>query len=221
MPDGSSKAGNHAANGRPRLAHAAWASLAVLCTAFAALALTRQRDDAAAMPIAGIEVAELTATPGLVTVRPNDSPRGAYAGVDAHGRPITIACMVCHATRTPNPDNAQGSDLDEFHQGLVTAHAGLTCLSCHNASDYGSLRRADGQAISFARVQSLCAQCHGQTVRSYENGAHGGMVGYWDLTRGGRIRNGCLDCHDPHAPAIPRMLPTFKPRDRFLEGGHD
>ena len=164
----------------------------------------------------------MLATPRHETVtRRPVPPAGASAGLDVRGQPVAIACMVCHSTRSPNRANATGEDLDEFHQGLQIVHGGLTCLSCHNADDYGSLHLSGGARVEFTNVQALCAQCHAKTVNSYEHGAHGGMTGYWDLTRGGRVRNGCLDCHDPHAPAFPQMTPTFKPIDRFLqEDGH-
>jgi hypothetical protein len=138
--------------------------------------------------------------------------------VDAAGRAITASCTTCHATRTPNRDNRVAEDLDEFHGGLIFAHASITCLACHDSTNYDRLRLADGSGLPYAEVMTLCAQCHGTQARDYEHGAHGGMTGYWDLTRGPRHRNNCVDCHDPHAPAFPRMMPTFKPIDRFLGG---
>jgi hypothetical protein len=70
--------------------------------------------------------------------------------------------------------------------------------------------------VEFADVMKLCAQCHGPQFRDYQHGAHGGMNGYWDLSRGGRSRNNCIDCHDPHAPAYVGAIPAPRPRDRFL-----
>jgi hypothetical protein len=64
-------------------------------------------------------------------------------------------------------------------------------------------------------VMDLCGQCHGPQARDYAHGAHGGMTGYWDLSRGPRERNNCIDCHDPHAPAFPKVRPVFAPKDRF------
>ena len=60
----------------------------------------------------------------------------------------------------------------------------------------------------------LCAQCHGPQFRDYGKGAHGGMEGHWDLSRGGRTRNHCVDCHDPHVPAIRQVQPAGRARDR-------
>ncbi len=96
------------------------------------------------------------------------------------------------------------------------AHGERTCLSCHNARDYDTLRLADGSALAYRNVIKLCAQCHGPQYRDYRHGSHGGMNGYWDLSRGPRYRNNCVDCHDPHAPAYPRVRPAPPPRDRFF-----
>lgn len=129
---------------------------------------------------------------------------------------LRIACATCHDTREPNPLNAAAADLYLFHQGLVVRHGALTCLSCHNPSDYGTLRLAGGASVAFEASATLCAQCHAPQAADYERGLHGGMTGYWDTSRGERLRKSCIDCHDPHAPAMPAMRPTFKPIDRFL-----
>ncbi|MEE9404985.1 MAG: hypothetical protein V3V20_08825 [Algisphaera sp.] len=136
---------------------------------------------------------------------------------DAKGQPITANCTTCHATREANRTTNDGAQLVDFHTGLHSNHGGLTCVSCHNDEEnYSSLHRADGRPIAFEKQIQLCAQCHGPQHRDYVNGSHGGMTGYWDLTRGGRTRNTCTDCHDPHAPQIPLVQPVFAPRDRFL-----
>jgi hypothetical protein len=84
------------------------------------------------------------------------------------------------------------------------------------------LRLADGRSLPYSDVMSLCAQCHGPQFRDYQHGAHGGMTGYWDLSKGGRTRNSCIDCHDPHAPKYPTVTPARGPNDRFLSGdGHE
>lgn len=128
-----------------------------------------------------------------------------------------MACMTCHATRGANLDMGKGGRVPaDFHQGLRFAHGaegGQSCLSCHNSEDYDALRLADGRKLAFADAQQLCAQCHGPQTRDYVHGSHGGMSGYWDKTKGGRVRRVCADCHDPHAPAYPAWTPVFPPRD--------
>ncbi|MDC0935817.1 hypothetical protein OAS39_05990 [Pirellulales bacterium] len=149
--------------------------------------------------------------------RPSGPPRVAIGISDLHGNEVAAACSACHATRQPNHQNRVAKDLDEFHRGMAFSHGTVSCLSCHNDQDYDALRRADGSRVEFADVMTLCAQCHGPQMTAYEHGAHGGMTGYWDLDRGPQLKNHCIDCHDPHAPQFPKMQPTFKPHDRFLD----
>ena len=131
---------------------------------------------------------------------------------DHQGRPVLGSCASCHDTRAPQVATARSEQLDEFHQGLRYRHGDLSCLSCHNAGDYNSLRRSDGRSLGFEDSMKLCAQCHGPQHRDYQNGSHGGMNGYWDLKRGPRQRNTCIDCHDPHQPAYPLVTPVFPPK---------
>jgi cytochrome c553 len=136
--------------------------------------------------------------------------------IDERGQPIVANCSTCHSTKPPNPRLSNGADLKDFHLGLTTNHGDRSCLSCHNPQDYNQLHLADGKPVEFQDVLTLCAQCHGPQYKDYQNGAHGGMTGYWDLTRGPRTRNNCIDCHDPHAPQYPQVMPVLRPNDRFL-----
>lgn len=143
-----------------------------------------------------------------VVIQPTPTPAGVTTATGE-----SVSCSSCHATRQPN--KAHGAELtpERFHQGLHFAHGGLSCASCHKADNYDMLGLADGTALPFNRAMDLCAQCHGPQYRDYRNGSHGGMTGYWDLTRGGRTRNSCLACHDVHAPAYPKMMPAPPPVD--------
>jgi cytochrome c553 len=149
--------------------------------------------------------------------KPSGPPRVEIPVKDAHGSAVTAACSTCHTTRQPNHQNITVKELDEFHGGMAFSHGTVSCLSCHNPSDYDSLKLADGRRVEFIDVMTLCGQCHGPQLKDYEHGAHGGMNGYWDLMRGPQVKNNCVDCHNPHSPQFPKMQPTFKPRDRFLE----
>ena len=137
--------------------------------------------------------------------------------VDPMGRPVTVPCASCHASLTPPTSPPAIDDIETVHDGLAFTHGDLTCFACHDPdSKYNSLRLADGTNVTYSDVMTLCSQCHGPQRNDYDHGAHGGMSGYWDLSRGPRDRNGCTVCHDPHSPAFPKMRPTFKPIDRFL-----
>lgn len=148
--------------------------------------------------------------------RPAGPPTVDTGQLDESGRPIVANCTTCHTTKPPNPRLINGGELNDFHQGLVTNHGDRSCLSCHNPDDYNQLRLADDRPVEFKDVMTLCAQCHGPQYKDYLHGAHGGMTGYWDLKRGPRERNNCIDCHDPHAPQYPKLMPVFRPNDRFL-----
>ncbi|MBL8867969.1 MAG: hypothetical protein KF873_23440 [Gemmataceae bacterium] len=152
--------------------------------------------------------------------RPAGPPSVPTGTLDEKGRPVTIACANCHATKPAVADAKLGSPLKLFHQGLIGQHGTLSCVSCHNPTDgYASLRLADGKSVPYAEVMTLCAQCHGPQFRDYQHGAHGGMTGYWDLSKGSRVRNNCVDCHDSHAPKYPTVTPAPGPNDRNPSGG--
>jgi formate-dependent nitrite reductase cytochrome c552 subunit len=149
------------------------------------------------------------------------TPRVATDQVDALGHPITISCASCHSNFSERTPVVSAEKLQAFHVGLKFQHGSpnqqLTCLTCHHADNYNYLRLADGQPVEFRNSRSMCAQCHAAQDRDYEHGAHGGMNGYWDRVQGIQVRKTCIDCHDPHSPQFPHMLPNFKPLDRFLE----
>jgi nitrate/TMAO reductase-like tetraheme cytochrome c subunit len=151
--------------------------------------------------------------------QPDGAPMVDSGKRDRHGNPVMVDCATCHDTREPNPGTNSGAALQEFHKGLQYGHGEQTCLSCHNADDYGSLKLADGRPLAFENTMQLCSQCHGPQYRDYRNGSHGGMTGYWDLRQGPRERNTCTDCHDPHHPAYPQVMPVFPPKPVIGEAG--
>lgn len=220
-----------------RISVVVFALVAIIAVLIAGQAWMRRHQESAASPLSGLAAFQASTgslpsddsgdfTQFPVTIRRPSSLIAVDTG-DAE-TPGSVSCGVCHSMREPNLQNRFVTDLTEFHLGMSFAHGQVTCLSCHNPADYNTLRLADQQSVLFEDVMTLCAQCHGPQARDYEHGAHGGMTGYWDLTRGPRERNGCTDCHDPHAPAFPVMQPTFKPKDRFLSpadqheaGDHD
>ncbi len=153
----------------------------------------------------------------VIIRKPSGPPRIELAGNDPQGRVGSVACSTCHATRPANLENQTAATLDEFHQGMTFHHGNITCYACHNPNDANTLRLADGSAVAYENVMTLCSQCHSKQAESFAHGAHGGMNGYWDLSRGPQMKNNCIDCHDPHMPKYPKMIVGFKPKDRFNE----
>lgn len=135
--------------------------------------------------------------------------------VDVHGAPIGVSCDTCHGPGADGEVLAEARDNPEdMHASVEILHGGLSCNSCHDADDRRFLHLADGTRLEMVEAKRLCAQCHGVQHRDYMGGSHGGMTGAWDLRRGDRVRNHCLDCHGAHAPAYPQVQPVFPPQDR-------
>jgi hypothetical protein len=132
--------------------------------------------------------------------------------VDALGQPLRVPCATCHSLKEPARMPERPEQLDEFHQGLQFRHGEMACVSCHQADAPQSLHLATGTPLPMTEVVTLCSQCHGPQARDFKAGAHGGMTGHWDLSRGGRTRNNCVSCHDPHAPKYAGALPVMPPR---------
>ena len=225
-----------------------WVRLIAICGTFAAGAAGAAGTACADTPSEVAAAYRPTPTSPINVARPPGPPRVASDLVDGLGRPVTVGCATCHSLRayvtdeqrgdapqipvfpTENepfgapgvgdPTRRTGSTLTTFHQGLVTRHGDQACRACHQGPDYAELHLADGAAVAFTEVQTLCRQCHGPRARDFDHGAHGGMNGYWDLSRGPRERHACTTCHDPHAPAYVGMMPARGPVDPRHTGGH-
>ncbi len=134
---------------------------------------------------------------------------------DARGEPLRVSCVSCHSQLEPSPQlPVSTAQLREFHRHLAFDHGTTTCASCHVLGDQSELRLASGERLPMTEAIELCGQCHGPQYRDYRRGSHGGMTGHWDLSRGPRERNNCVDCHDPHVPAYPPVMPVHPPFDR-------
>jgi len=201
--------------GMKRVAERTWVTLAVAMGALIACGQSAGESQADRL-VQEREVVSARTFP-VVIHQPNAPPRVKVGTDPTTGEDITVRCQTCHATKTPNPVTDGDRPPSQFHQDLKFQHGALACLSCHDRQDYDRLHLADGKPVSYSDVMTLCAQCHAKRYDDYQHGAHGGMNGHWDLTRGGRTRKHCIDCHNPHWPGFPRMRPTFKPIDRFLE----
>lgn len=192
----------------------AWVALAVVSTSVSIAVVLAQKSLNPAAPTSATNAAPPTRHP--VTIRPAPSaPRLDLGTTDSSGKSVSVACGTCHSTTTPNIARNSADGLLAPHLGLKYKHGNLTCLSCHNSTDYDTLRLADSRSLGFADVMTLCGQCHGPQKRDYDRGSHGGMNGHWDLTKGSRVRNNCVNCHDPHHPVFPLVLPVLPPRDRI------
>jgi hypothetical protein len=207
----------------PRIASLFFAVLLCLFASMALAALWQSgirantpTSSAAEAQVSRASVHSIEAHPVIIR-KPSGPPRIELAGTDPQGRTGSVACSTCHSVRQANLENKTAATLDEFHQGMTFNHGNITCYACHNPNESDALRLADGSSVTYENVMTLCSQCHSKQADSFAHGAHGGMNGHWDLSRGPQMKNNCIDCHDPHVPKYPKMIVGFKPRDRFNE----
>jgi hypothetical protein len=162
-----------------------------------------------------------TAVLGAGRIRAARPPSAVVLGLltgkrDGQGRPVRVACQTCHQKIvTANADVYRKADAS-FHADIKLRHGRKTCRTCHRLPHFTDFNLADGTPVAHGDVMVLCGQCHSRRLVEYQNGAHGGMTGFWDRKRGVRQRNHCLDCHNPHSPGIPRVRPAPRARNRRL-----
>jgi hypothetical protein len=135
------------------------------------------------------------------------APRLDAPAMDVAG--ISMPCTECHALFESPP--VQKSPLAQ-HQDVVLDH-GLNsrCLNCHARRDRSKLVLHGEVEVAFTEVVQVCAQCHGPTFRDWEKGVHGKTLGSWETGSAGQRRLGCVECHDPHRPALPDLVPLPGP----------
>ena len=135
--------------------------------------------------------------------------------VNAVGKPVEIQCSTCHTEGSPPAKDSR------FHTRERIDHGPLSCAHCHASDNRALLHLANGEPIAMRNAMELCAQCHGSQYRDYQHGSHGGMRGYWDLSRGPRQRHHCITCHNPHRPQFRSFIPAPGPKPRVRGGGHE
>ncbi len=136
---------------------------------------------------------------------------------DVNGMPVRIPCSTCHMETVKVSKEKLKSHEGAFHKHIKIEHGAKTCNTCHKPPEFSGFARADGSTIEYEDVMQLCGQCHARRLTEYQNGAHGGMNGYWDLSKGPRERNHCLNCHNPHSPSIKQVKPAKKLKNRSFD----
>lgn len=118
-------------------------------------------------------------------------------------------CSECHAL-FPSPEVPRNPLLQHTH--VVLDH-GLNdrCYNCHSRENRDVLVKHGGETIGFERVPELCSQCHGTVFRDWQDGIHGRTTGSWETHAPAQRRLKCTECHDPHSPAYPRLVPLPGP----------
>lgn len=129
-------------------------------------------------------------------------------------------CSECHTDfeHEPTSNRPQGEHaiiLAKFDHGST-----IYCMSCHHIKDRNSYVDNLGRPMSAEKSEALCARCHGPMIRDWKDGAHGRTNGFWDESFGERKKLTCVQCHDPHTPQFPKMVPSPPPIRSRLEKKH-
>lgn len=162
--------------------------------------------------------------PALDKIAPNEL---AFASTDTpRAVPVEMAydgtsCRTCHDGAAPLSGDPSGRGV--VHDKVVVNHGrNRHCFNCHDRRQPATFTDIDGASVDLAKIELLCARCHGPTYRDWRNGAHGRRMGYWDAARGGPKPVVCIACHDPHWPVFKPLraapAPRVNPRTRGAAG---
>lgn len=127
-------------------------------------------------------------------------------------------CYTCHEKGKAPPlryDANQNLIVPKEHGNIVMGHGrhqrNNLCFNCHNETNLEQFQTRDGRQLKLVESTPLCGSCHGPTYRDWEAGMHGRTSGYWDRSQGAYVRQDCVACHNPHAPAFPGRKPAPGP----------
>jgi hypothetical protein len=118
-------------------------------------------------------------------------------------------CQECHVDfRDPIKSHLPlGAHRDmPFNHGI-----NLRCFNCHNIANSETYVNHDGSQIPADTPVMLCRKCHGPTYRDWVAGTHGRVNGAWDPTNSLYKKTECNQCHNPHEPRFPLLIPRPAP----------
>lgn len=141
------------------------------------------------------------------------SIEGIEAGKDVYvenrtGNITQYPCSECHDRPIAQMQAGKQPGLSKAHWQIKIAHAPsatMNCFTCHNDVRINELQSLTGAKITFDHSYQLCAQCHSRQKMDWIGGAHGKRVGGWAPPR---VIQSCVQCHDPHQPALEKRWPT-------------
>ena len=115
-------------------------------------------------------------------------------------------CTECH---TEPVSKLRGEGLGKkAHWDVVLVHAEsktMNCATCHSDNNMNELASITALTIDFDQSYQLCSQCHSKQGKEWLGGAHGKNLSGW---KGPRISKQCVECHNPHQPAIASRWPS-------------
>ncbi|NOG84265.1 MAG: hypothetical protein EX341_16635 [Candidatus Scalindua sp. SCAELEC01] len=119
------------------------------------------------------------------------------------------SCDECHRVfRTVRSKRSRVAE----HVDLKLNHGSNdNCLNCHHTINRNVYVTNDGKEIPADKPEELCAKCHGVVYGDWKVGAHGRTSGPWNRTETGWHSLVCTECHNPHDPKFPQIVPMPGP----------
>ena len=133
---------------------------------------------------------------------------------DRKGKITSFACTECHSKPL---QKMQSKDIKKAHWNIKINHASkevMNCVTCHNSKNMDNLQSLTGSKIDFNRSFNLCSQCHQKQHKDWAGGAHGKRIGGWAKPR---VSLTCVNCHNPHSPAIDAKWPARFNTQKVIE----
>lgn len=153
-----------------------------------------------------VPLVERDVSKGLYDIEPI---RGELRPLALHVDGDAVECSFCHDGFTGDLGDAA---LKDTHSNIVFDHGrNLLCLNCHNPKNADTYVDFGGAEIPGDNPTQLCAKCHGPHYREWNHAVHGRVNGHWDSRYGEQKKLACIQCHDPHRPRIPQMVPKPAP----------
>ncbi len=126
---------------------------------------------------------------------------------DRTGQLVAFPCNKCHTkalsrmvTRDPLAKKAHW----DIRLNHVTGEE-LACTTCHSRDNVEYLTLINNKQIDYNKSQQVCAQCHATQNKDWLGGAHGKTLGGWAPPR---VSATCVNCHNPHTPALEARWPA-------------
>lgn len=118
----------------------------------------------------------------------------------------SYACTECHSSsveqlKTKNLGKKAHWDIELKHADRMT----MDCMACHNDANMDQLKSITNNEIDFSHSYQLCGQCHQKEQKDWAGGAHGKNLSGWKSIR---VSKTCVECHNPHQPAIESRWPS-------------
>ncbi len=163
------------------------------------------------MTVQGVFAAEQGVGPGTKKDVVDYSPvQGFLRSLKLRRGPLfEYTCNECH--RVFSTGGSVKNRIAE-HVDLKLNHGSNdNCMNCHHKENRNAYVTNEGGEIPSNRPEILCSKCHGIVYRDWMIGAHGRVAVSWNSNRKGRHMLVCTECHNPHDPGFPQLVPMPGP----------